>query len=97
MQLFHEMLLNNITGKLGEYPGRHLHADHDHAARGNETLVGTLIHRPNQQPNNVQWLVSSACGRPKIDDVIAEGTSLRLTQRADYASYLSRNNNDVRR
>jgi phospholipid transport system substrate-binding protein len=27
--------------------------------------------------------------------VIAEGTSLRLTQRQDYASYLTRNNNNV--
>jgi phospholipid transport system substrate-binding protein len=27
--------------------------------------------------------------------VVAEGTSLRLTQRSDYASYLSRNNNNV--
>jgi phospholipid transport system substrate-binding protein len=32
---------------------------------------------------------------PKIIDVIAEGTSLRLTQRQDYASYLTRNNNSV--
>ena len=28
-------------------------------------------------------------------DVVAEGTSLRLTQRSDYASYLTHNGNDV--
>jgi phospholipid transport system substrate-binding protein len=27
--------------------------------------------------------------------VLAEGTSLRLTQRSDYASYLSHNNYDI--
>ncbi len=27
--------------------------------------------------------------------MVAEGTSLRLTQRSDYASYLSRNNNNI--
>ena len=40
---------------------------------------------------------ASASGSPKIVDVVAEGTSLRLTQRSDYASYLARNNNSVSR
>ena len=34
-------------------------------------------------------------GQPRIVDVIAEGTSLRLTQRSDYASFLQRNGNNV--
>jgi phospholipid transport system substrate-binding protein len=63
--------------------------------REGDTYVGTIINRPNQQPNNVQWVVSTASGRPLVVDVIAEGTSLRLTQRSDYASYLSRNGNSV--
>ena len=31
----------------------------------------------------------------EIVDVIAEGTSLRLTQRSDYSSYLSHNGNSI--
>ena len=34
-------------------------------------------------------------GKLKVIDVIAEGTSLRLTQRSDYGAFLGRNNNDV--
>jgi phospholipid transport system substrate-binding protein len=30
---------------------------------------------------------------PKVIDVIAEGTSLRLTQRSDYLAYIGRNGN----
>jgi len=93
-QLFHNVLLNNITGKLGQFQGVTFNATNTTQREG-ETLVGTTIRRPNQQPNNVQWVVSQATGRPKIIDVIAEGTSLRLTQRSDYSAYLSRNNNDV--
>ncbi len=93
-QLFHSVLLNNITGKLGQFQGVTFNATNTTQREG-ETLVGTTIRRPNQQPNNVQWVVSQATGRPKIIDVIAEGTSLRLTQRSDYSAYLSRNNNDV--
>jgi len=58
-------------------------------------VVGTVIQRPNQQPNNVQWVVSTASDRPKIVDVQAEGVSLRLTQRNDYSAFLTRNNNNV--
>ncbi len=50
---------------------------------------------PNSAPTNVRWVVSTATGTPKIVDVVAEGTSLRLTQRSDYASYMSRNGNNV--
>ena len=51
--------------------------------------------RPNNAPNKVDWVVTSSGGAPKIIDVVAEGTSLRLTQRSDYAAFLSRNNNNV--
>jgi len=39
--------------------------------------------------------VSNPASSPKIIDVVAEGTSLRLTQRQDYASYLSHNNENI--
>jgi phospholipid transport system substrate-binding protein len=34
-------------------------------------------------------------GSPKITDVIAEGISLRVTQRSDYVSFLQRNNGNI--
>lgn len=92
--LFHEVLINNITGKVGEFRGVSFRPTTTTQREG-DTLVGTLISRPNQQPNNVQWVVEPVSGHMKIIDVIAEGTSLRLTQRSDYAAYLSRNGNSV--
>ena len=95
MQLFHDVLINNITSKLGEYQGVTFTPTPTHAARGRRPRSAPSITRPNQQPNNVQWVVSRPAGSRKIIDVVAEGTSLRLTQRSDYAAFLSRNNNDV--
>ena len=92
--LFHDVLLNNITGKIGEFQGVSFKPTTT-TTRDNDILVGTLITRPNQQPNNVQWVVEQVAGRPKIVDVVAEGTSLRLTQRSDYSAYMSRNGNNV--
>ena len=93
-RLFHDVLLNNITGKIGEFQGVGFRPTTT-TQRDNDILVGTLISRPNQQPNNVQWVVEQVGGRPKIVDVVAEGTSLRLTQRSDYAAYMARNGNSV--
>jgi len=94
LQLFHAVLLNNISSKLGEFQGVSFRPTTTTQREG-DYYVGTIITRPNQQPNNVQWVVSMASGRPLVVDVIAEGTSLRLTQRSDYAAYISRNGNSV--
>jgi phospholipid transport system substrate-binding protein len=57
--------------------------------------VSSSVERPNNAPANVDWIISNAGPSPKIVDVVAEGTSLRLTQRSDYAAYLSHNGNNL--
>jgi phospholipid transport system substrate-binding protein len=51
--------------------------------------------RPNNPPTAVDWIIANPSADPKIVDVVAEGTSLRLTQRQDYASYLTHNNGSI--
>jgi phospholipid transport system substrate-binding protein len=94
LDLFHRVLVNNITGRVGEYQGVTIVTNRA-AARESDVAVTTTVTRPNNAPNRVDWLVSAESGKPKVIDVIAEGTSLRLTQRNDYLSYLSHNNNDL--
>jgi phospholipid transport system substrate-binding protein len=53
------------------------------------------VERPNNAPATVDWVVGQAASAPKIVDLVAEGTSLRVTQRQDYASYLSQNANNI--
>ena len=92
--LFHAVLLNNIASKLGQFQGVTFRPTTTQQ-RDADSLVGTVIQRPNQQPNNVQWVVTTTSGQPKIADVVAEGVSLRLTQRNDYSAFLTRNGNNV--
>jgi phospholipid transport system substrate-binding protein len=93
-QLFHQVLVTNITSKLGEYQGVKFTMGrtqmHDENA-----VVATVVERPNNPPTNVEWIISDPATSPKIIDVVAEGTSLRLTQRSDYASYIAHNNNSI--
>ena len=93
-QVFHQVLLNNITMRIGKFRGVTFSMTQTQL-RGDETFVGTVIKRPNEDPNNVQWVVSHSTGAPKIVDVVAEGTSLRQTQRSDYRSFLQQHSNDV--
>jgi phospholipid transport system substrate-binding protein len=63
--------------------------------RDDGEIVSTIVARPNNPSTNIQWVVANATTDPKIVDVIAEGTSLRITQRDDYASFLSQHGNNV--
>lgn len=92
--LFRQVLVRNITGKVGEYKGVHYTIGRT-VPQGNDSVVDTTIYRPGESPADVQWVVSTSTGSPKIVDVIAEGTSLRLTQRSDYASYMERNGDSI--
>jgi phospholipid transport system substrate-binding protein len=94
VQLFHQVLVNNITAKLGEYQGVSFTMGRARMD-GESGVVSTTVNRPNNPATAVDWIVSDPASSPKIIDVVAEGTSLRLTQRQDYASYLTHNNNSV--
>ncbi|MGI4747655.1 MAG: MlaC/ttg2D family ABC transporter substrate-binding protein [Janthinobacterium lividum] len=94
LTLFHQVLVNSITGKLGDYKGVSITTGSATMQDG-KSSVPTVITRPGQPTTNVQWLVSSESGSPKVVDIVAEGVSLSLTQRSDYASYLAHNGNNV--
>jgi phospholipid transport system substrate-binding protein len=95
LKLFHHVLLNSITDKLGEYKGVRVDVGASTPRGPGETAVSTTIDRPGQPQTNVQWVIAQVGGRPKVADVIGEGVSLSLTQRGDYSSYLQRNNNNI--
>jgi phospholipid transport system substrate-binding protein len=94
LALFHEVLVTNITSKLGEYQGVTFTMGRA-KTQDEEVAVSTTVVRPNNPPTAVDWIIANPSTNPKIIDVVAEGTSLRLTQRQDYASYLTHNNNSV--
>lgn len=94
LALFHEVLVTNITAKLGEYQGVTFTIGRG-KPQDEEAVVSTTVVRPNNAPTAVDWIISNPSNDPKIIDVVAEGTSLRLTQRSDYASYLTHNNGTI--
>ncbi|HUB15486.1 MAG TPA: ABC transporter substrate-binding protein [Acetobacteraceae bacterium] len=94
MAVFHQVLVTNITSKLGEYRGVSFVVGRSTADADNVS-VDTTVNRPNNPPSDVKWVIANPTSGPKIVDVVAEGTSLRLTQRSDYASYLNQHGGSV--
>jgi len=94
LALFHRTLMISITARLGDYKGVKLVTGRTQPT-GDGTLVASTVTRPGQQPVSVGWLIGNAGGTQKVIDVVAEGTSLRQTQRSDYTSYLEQHGDNV--
>lgn len=92
--LFRKVLMISISARLGEYKGVQFTIGRT-VARAEGDVVSSVIRAPTKTPAQVDWVVKKIDGRPKIVDVIAEGTSLRLTQRDDYASFIAQHNRSV--
>jgi phospholipid transport system substrate-binding protein len=89
LALFNELLVTSIAGHLGEYQGVRITMGLARAVEDTDVVV-TMVERPNNPTYQVDWVVSTATGGPKIIDLLAGGTSLRLTQGSDFAAYLAR-------
>lgn len=87
LDLFHKVISNGVTARLSAYQNAGF-TEGRTEQRGADYLVHTVITRPGSPAANVDWLVGDAAGGMRILDVIAEGTSLRQTERSDYTSYL---------
>jgi phospholipid transport system substrate-binding protein len=94
LSAFRQILLTNITARLGEYRGVSVSVMQGHQQDG-ATIVSTVISRPNNPPAALDWVVEQGGAMPQIVDLVAEGVSMRLTQRQDYASFLSRNGYNI--
>ena len=95
LRLFEMSLIRNLAGRFGEYQGVRFALGRSQSRTEDDALVSTIVTRPGSNPFNLDWRVSEAGGQPKIVDLIAEGTSLRLTQRSEYASVIQRGGGQV--
>jgi phospholipid transport system substrate-binding protein len=95
LKLFEETLIRNLSARFGEYQGVRFSLGRSQQRTEDDVLVNTIIERPNSAPFALDWRVGEVGGQPKVVDVIAEGTSLRLTQRSEYSAVIQQNNGQV--
>ena len=94
--LFHRVLLNNIVVHMGDYQQTKVEVVIGRPeAREAEVLVPTTVAREGTPPAHVVWVVQDDGANLRIVDVIAEGTSLRLTVRSDFNAFLTRHDSSI--
>jgi len=95
LRLFDATLTRNLSARFGEYRGVRFSIDRAPQRSEDGVLVNTVVMRPNAAPLSLDWRVSEVGGQQKVVDLIAEGTSLRLTQRSEYSSVIQSHGGQV--
>ncbi len=95
IRLFEEVLIRNLSARFGEYQGVRFALGRSQARTEEDVLVNTVIQQPGSAAFSLDWRVAEVGGQPRVVDVIAEGTSLRLTTRSEYSSVITRNGGNV--
>ena len=96
LRLFRTVLANGLALRLGDYQSGQVRITTGRAdVRDDGIHVPTTVERPNNEPAQVTWVVVNEGGAYKIVDVMAQGVSLRVAQRNDYGSFLTRNGGNV--
>lgn len=96
--LFLSVLVNTIATWAGSYGSAgdkvsfamerpRLQADGTHVPTTVQTGLAPAAH--------ITWIIDMQATPPKILDVVAEGLSLRVTQRSDYMAYLGQHGGDI--
>jgi len=90
LSLFEQVLVRNLSSRFGELTGVTFTVARNQMVSEEEAVVSTVVTRPNNPAVTLDWRVAEVGGKPKIVDVVAEGTSLRITQRSEYGAVVQR-------
>lgn len=99
LALYHGILLDNVLARVGPYR-RPRKQDMQFQigrpqTRDGEIYVPTSVARADHPAATVTWVVRIGSAGPQIVDLIAEGTSLRITVRSDFASFLNQHDDSI--
>ena len=95
LTLFEDYVVQTYTNRFSGYRGVTFKVGAARAVNEQEQLVPSEIVRPDgQSPVEVQWRVKQGSGY-KVVDVIAEGVSMLISQRDEFASIINRSGGKV--
>ena len=95
--LFQKYFLKSLTSRLTDYSSQNFKVIDSEQKSSNYTIVKSKIAESLKSPEIIiDWRVyTKNPQKPLIRDLIVEGLSLARTQKEEFASILSSNNNDV--
>ena len=96
-KLFEDYFLKSFSSRLAEYTNPEIEVNDKKILNKNYTIVKSLLVGTSERPEvKIDWRVyTKNPENPLIRDLIIEGLSLARTQKEEFASILSSNNNDI--
>ena len=96
-QAFKKYFLKSLTSRLTDYSSNKFEVISAEKKSSNYTIVKSKISKSQNQPEiKIDWRIyTKNPDKPLIRDLIVEGLSLARTQKEEFASILSSNNNDI--
>ena len=96
--LFEKYFLKSLTSRLTDYSSNKFQVFGAKQKNSNYTIVNSKIAEDGDKPEiKIDWRVYTKDPlKPLIRDLIVEGLSLARTQKEEFASILSSNNNDIK-
>ena len=97
LRLFENYFLKSFSSRLSEYTNPEIDVLSKEVLSENYTIVNSVLKGTSERPEvKIDWRVyTKNPGSPLIRDLIIEGLSLARTQKEEFASILSSNNNDI--
>ncbi|MFC4273218.1 phospholipid-binding protein MlaC [Sneathiella chungangensis] len=89
LKVFRDFMVASYSEKIGSYSGENLEIKDATSLNDKESLVHSVITRPNGPPIKLDWRVRDTGNGEKIVDVIIEGISMAQTHRSEFASVIS--------
>ena len=96
-QLFEEYFLKSFSSRLAEYTNPEIDVMNKEKLNDNYTIVNSVLKATNERPEiNIDWRIyTKNPDNPLIRDLIIEGLSLARTQKEEFSSVLSSNNDNI--
>ena len=95
---FQKYFLKSLTSRLSDYSSSEFKILGEEKKSANYTIVSSKVKPQDDSPEiKIDWRVyTKNPDKPLIRDLIVEGLSLARTQKEEFASILSANNNDIK-
>ena len=95
---FEKYFLKSLTSRLTDYSSSRFEVINSEKKSATYTIVKSIISPENGGPNiKIDWRIfTKNPEKPLIRDLIVEGLSLARTQKEEFSSILSSNNNDIK-
>ena len=96
-KLFEEYFLKSFSSRLAEYTNPEIDVTNKEKLNDNYTIVNSVLKATKERPEiNIDWRIyTKDPSNPLIRDLIIEGLSLARTQKEEFASVLSSNENKI--